>query len=133
MLFAKLVLIDVDTNTTCICVLFKVFFFLWTAGGPETEEAICEAGGVPALVDLIRNSAEAPDQADLLQPATIALCNLAAGDDARRNAIVDAGALPVLVKLLSHQVRGQRIMAAYIGNLCGQRVCTYRGMQGVQK
>ncbi|BDA45386.1 probable importin subunit alpha-1b at C-terminar half [Coccomyxa sp. Obi] len=76
-----------------------------TAGGPETEEAIVEAGGVPALVDLIRSSAEVPDQAPMLQPATIALCNLAAGDEARRNAIVDAGALPVLVKLLSHQER----------------------------
>ncbi len=50
---------------------------------------MCEAGGVPALVSLIRSCAEAPDQAALLQPATIALCNLAAGDDARRNAIVD--------------------------------------------
>ena len=55
-------------------------------------------------MSLIRRSAEAPDQADLLQPATIALCNLAAGDDMRRNAIVDAGALPVLVKLLTRQV-----------------------------
>ena len=80
-----------------------------TAGEPETEEAICEAGGVPALVSLIRRSAEAPDQADLLQPATIALCNLAAGDEARRNAIVEAGALPTLVKLLSHQVRIQQL------------------------
>lgn len=103
-------IVAVDTlkvllDLTFVSCSYISFLFLCTAGGPETEDAICKAGGVPALVSLIRRSAEAPDQAGMLQPATIALCNLAAGDDARRNAIVDAGALPVLVKLLSHQVK----------------------------
>ncbi|KAK9901239.1 hypothetical protein WJX75_001832 [Coccomyxa subellipsoidea] len=74
-----------------------------TAGGPETEEAICAAGGVPALLSLIRSCIEEPEQATLLEPATVALLNLAAGSDAHKEAIVEADALPVLVKLLTHQ------------------------------
>jgi hypothetical protein len=75
------------------------------AGGPETEEAICAAGGVPALLSLIRSCIEEPEQATLLEPATVALLNLAAGSDAHKEAIVEADALSVLVKLLTHQVR----------------------------
>ncbi len=78
--------------------------FADAAGGPETEEAICEAGGVPALLSLITKCSEQPDQATLLEPAAIALSNLAAGTEAHKERIVDAGALPALVKLLSHQV-----------------------------
>lgn len=75
------------------------------AGAPETEEAICKAGGVPALLALIRSCSEHPDQSALTEPAVIALSNLAAGNEANKEAIMQADALPTLVKILGHQVR----------------------------
>lgn len=105
---------------------FIIFFsYCAAAGGPKTEEAICAAGGVPALLSLIRSCEEEPEQATLLEPATVALSNLAAGSDAHKGAIVEADALPVLVELLTHQVRSTSACPSMLAT------CTILVMPGV--
>ncbi|EIE20347.1 hypothetical protein COCSUDRAFT_83547 [Coccomyxa subellipsoidea C-169] len=92
--------------------LYRLTFY--QAAHAELQAAGCIEALVPLLhsgearlkrhaVWAVQNLTEQPDQATLLEPAAIALSNLAAGTEAHKERIVDAGALPVLVKLLSHQ------------------------------
>lgn len=87
------------------------------AGSTETEEGIRAAGGVPALLELLRaeqaergtpsetglDTAGEPDL-ELLEPAVIALSNLAASNESNKREIASAGGIPVLVQLLAMQV-----------------------------
>ena len=78
----------------------------------DMEEAVCEAGGIPALLKLLAACTQQPQQGgrcgeaaaadpqELLHPAVIALVNLAAGNPRNRDAIRQAGGIPLLVPLL---------------------------------
>ena len=63
---------------------------------PASQEAIIQAGGIEALVWLMRTSRLADEACD---PATWALAHLAANND-NRKAIVEAGAIEPLVALV---------------------------------
>jgi hypothetical protein len=95
-------------------------FVAAAAGKANMEEALCEAGAIPTLLGILEQSQplpqledgtemipiSAPDQA-LQVPAAIAVSNLAAGSDAVKTAIIQAGGLPILVELLGSQVRSR--------------------------
>ena len=65
---------------------------------------MCEAGGIPALLRLLaacsEEAAEKPDPQELLHPVVVALLNLAGGNPRNRDAIRQAGGIPLLVPLL---------------------------------
>lgn len=78
---------------------------------------MCEAGGIPALLKLLKGIEGQPQQQggggrrgeaaelaphhELLHPVVVALVNLAAGNPCNRDAIRQAGGIPLLVPLLT--------------------------------
>jgi hypothetical protein len=94
-----------------------------TAGSSKIEKALCNAGAISGLLDLIRRCQEAPEEApepapvrsklrapappskqSLLEPAVVALSNLAAESAAVKDDMRQAGAIDLCVQLLTAQV-----------------------------
>ena len=97
-----------------------------TAGSSKIEKALCNAGAISGLLDLIRRCQEAPEEApepapvrksrsksrapaplskqSLLEPAVVALSNLAAESAAVKDDMRQAGAIELCVQLLTAQV-----------------------------
>ena len=65
------------------------------AGSTAEKAAIPKAGGIPPLVELLRDGVMWAKEA-----AVRALCNLAGGNDANKVLIAEAGGIPSLVELL---------------------------------
>ena len=79
-------------------------------GAQQSKDAIIAAGAVPLLVALLRldqldaqkpatDASSRSDQLDVQSAATNTLANLAAGSQQNRDAIIAAGAVPLLVAL----------------------------------
>ena len=98
--------------------------YVHTSGAQRSRDAIIAAGAVPLLVAMIGSDIPYTSKSDdclevarkvsyVQDVAAYALGNLAAGSQQNNDAVMAAGAVPVLVTMLrSHQPKAQQIAAA---------------------
>ena len=113
-------------KTGCKPKMYHCWPCVHTAGSSKTEKALCNAGAISGLLDLIRRCQEAPEEApepaparksrsksrapappskqSLVEPAVVALSNLAAESAVVKDDMRQAGAIELCVQLLTAQV-----------------------------